>query len=156
MTPRPTHDGATGDTLSRSGNQQATMQSSDHDFDRAARRHYAAALAALPPRTRASLRTARQAAASTPVGHRLGWALAGSCAAVFALAIWVQLHRDSLGDAPPIQHATSAPAMDRGDALAVEGQEFESLVATLDENPDLYLWLAVNDDALPPPLERRR
>lgn len=155
MTTRPTHDGVTGDDLTRAGNQQATMQPSDHEFDRAARRHHAAALAALPPQTRARLRAARQTAASTaPVAHRLGWTLAGSCAAVFALAISVQLHRDPAG-APPIQSASSAPATDRGDALAVEREEFESLVATLDESPDLYLWLAVNDDALPPPLERR-
>jgi len=28
------------------------------------------------------------------------------------------------------------------------------VVDALDENPDLYLWLAYNDDALPNPSER--
>lgn len=123
----------------------------DRDFDRVARTHHAEALSTLSPQVRARLRGARHAAhANAPVRRGLGWVLAGGCAAVFAMAIALQLQREPPVTAAPVQTAAIAPATDRGDT---GNPEVDSMIAALEENPDLYLWLAANDDALPPPSE---
>lgn len=118
----------------------------DHDtcFDQAMRRVHAEALAHVSANTQARLRSARHAAAAqAPPRQGLRWAVAGGVAAVFALAVGLQWQAPSPQPAPPaataMAAATETPAHDYGGAVAV-----------LDENPDLYLWLASNDDALPP------
>lgn len=111
-----------------------------HDaFDRAMRDLHAQALTQVSPRTRDRLHAARAAARLHAPGHSLRWALATGLAAVFALAIGLQ-SRDPSSPAPERTAAIQAP--DYG------------AVATLDENPDLYLWLASNDDTLPATWER--
>ena len=130
--------------------------SSDHDFDQAARRHYAESVATLSPQTAARLRAARHTALTTaPMRRGLNWVLAGSCAAVFAIAIALQLQREPPAAALPVQTAAT-PVLDAVDAgrSNPDDAEIDSLLAALDESPDLYLWLAANDDALPPPSEQ--
>lgn len=117
-------------------------QHDDERFDQAMRGLHAQALSQVSSATRARLRVARHAAA-TPAGARaprrgFGWVLASGCAAVFALVIGLQLRPVPAPDAPPAAIATTASAYDADTAVAV-----------LDENPDLYLWLAYNDDAVP-------
>lgn len=116
-------------------------------FDLMARRHYQQSLQAIPPRTLARLRAARhEAATRTPPARGLGWMLAGGCATVFAMAIALQLQQSPTP--APEQTATTNAAIDAAD---LRSDEADSVIAALDENPDLYLWLASNDDALPPP-----
>ena len=114
----------------------------DHDsFDRAMRDLHAQALMQVSPRTRARLRTARATTIHGAPVRGFGWVVATAFAAMFALAIGLQWQGpDATTDAP-----TQTASRDAANYGAI---------ATLDENPDLYLWLASNDDTLPPALER--
>jgi hypothetical protein len=126
---------------------------SDDAFDRAMRQHHREALARVGPRMQARLRHAREVAArqtrATPARPRtgIGWGLAGATAAVFALAIGMQWFGPMSSDTvpPPDDTIVAADAMLASDV--------DDVLATLDENPDFYLWLAANDDALPPTME---
>jgi hypothetical protein len=117
----------------------------DGRFDQAMRELHAQAVAQVSSPTRARLRVARQAAARPAIQrepHRgLNWVLGSGLAAVFAVAIGLQLR--------PAQ--TPAPASPSALATTTNATAFDSdsAVAALDENPDLYLWLASNDDAVP-------
>ncbi|QDH70740.1 DUF3619 family protein [Marilutibacter alkalisoli] len=123
-------------------------------FDAAMRQLHRASLEQLPPATAARLRSARRDALASPrPRHGLGWSMASATAAVFALAIGVfWLRPDAPAPSPDV--AITAPGGDNAIADVLLAAEIEALVATYDEDPDLYLWLAVNDDALPPILER--
>jgi len=126
--------------------QNPVARSGDPAFDRVAQRHHAEALTAMSPRTLARLRATRHAATlGAPTRRGPGWLLAGGTAAVLALAIVVQLQRTPVESAAPLQ--TAATAADGSPAFADD--DYRSLVAGLDENPDLYLWLAANHEALP-------
>lgn len=134
------------------------MNGPDHDFDLDARRHYAGALGQLSPQVRVRLREARHAAAtSAPPGHRLSWLLAGGAvAATLALMLAAQLRPATPEPGPTPRVARAAPApgpAERASQRAEIDRELDDMLAALDENPDLYLWLAANDDALPPPSE---
>lgn len=112
----------------------------DHDtrFDDAMRGLHRQALGAVTPATRQRLRAGRTGTARRR--HGGAWALGASVAAVAALAIGLQLRSPqpyAPGAASTVAAATSAPAS----AGAVDA----TAVATLDENPDLYLWLASSD-----------
>lgn len=123
-------------------------------FDRAMQRRHAQALTALSPPTLSRLRASRHAAASPARNrHGLGWILAGASAAVLALAIAVQLQRAPVDGAAPPQIAAIAAGSELEATIATD-DDYQSLVAGLDENPDLYLWLAANHETLPLPLER--
>jgi len=113
----------------------------DQEFDNAMRRLHADALAQVSAPTRARLRDAR-ASASTAGGSRrgFGWALASGFAAIFALAIGWQLQ------SPP---AATTDTVTVDDAIDAAMYDTDTAVAALDENPDFYLWLASNDDAMP-------
>ncbi len=116
----------------------------DHDdaFDRAMRKLHAQALMQVSPRTRARLRAARTAAATRGAPTRgLRWAVATGFVVVFALAIGLQWRGPS---SIPTQTA----------AIGAANGGTDNAVGTLDENPDLYLWLASNDDTLPDTWER--
>lgn len=129
------------------------MNPHDHDFDLEARQLHAQALRHLSPQVRRRLRDARRASAtSAPPQHRLGWLLAGGAvAAVLVLAL--QLRPTAPKPAPaPVLAAAPDPA-ERASQRAELDRELDDMLAALDENPDLYLWLAANDDALPPPSE---
>jgi len=119
-------------------------EQNDHDFDQAMRRLHAQAVDQVSPATRARLRVARQTATTPATARepRRGWVLATSFAAVSALAIGMLL-RPSL-QAPAV--TSPAPTVAAASTAAYDA---DTALATLDENPDLYLWLASNDDAMP-------
>lgn len=125
------------------GNDPMNHDSNDTRFDQAMRALHAQALDQVSPATRARLRVARHAAAR-PSGQRetrrgFGWVLASGTAAVFALAIGLQLRP---------QQAPVAPAAPVASVVAPAALDVDTAIATLDENPDLYLWLASNGDAV--------
>ena len=102
-----------------------------HD-DAALRQLHVQAVDHLSPQTLARLRSARQAAAA-PVRRRAhGWWMATACSAVAALALGY-----SFTAAPPEMPAPSVAAIGLEDSSDV-----------LDENPDLYVWLAGTDLAM--------
>ena len=126
----------------------AVARPGDLAFDRLAQRRHADALAAMSPLTLARLRATRHAATSTaPTQRGRGWLLASGSAAVLALAIAVQLQREPAESTAPLQAAATAADGELDPALA--NDDYRSLVAGLEENPDLFLWLAANDQALP-------
>jgi hypothetical protein len=107
--------------------------SSDEAFDRAMRARHHEAVASLSPRVQAQLQQ-RLRALRTPMAHTRwrgpAWGLALACSVV--LVFTVGIHRHASNDVP-------APVATTGSNDAGE------LVATLDEAPDLYLWLASDD-----------
>lgn len=140
------------------------MNHPDTRFDRDARDRHTQALDHVSPQVRARLREARRAAlASTPARHhRFGWLVAGgSVAAALALVLVAQLQPMTPDAAPTprmvsVDDAAVAPSPDpleRASQRAEIDSEIDGMLAALDENPDLYLWLAANDDTLPPPSE---
>lgn len=110
-------------------------------FDQAMRALHAQALERTSPATRLRLRSARAASTDTQRTHRgLRWTSA-AVATVFALAIGFNLD-PSTRQPTPITPPPSAIA-----TASDDGSHYESAVTALDENPDLYVWLASNDDA---------
>ncbi|WP_057918936.1 hypothetical protein [Lysobacter antibioticus] len=130
----------------------------DQRFDQAMRALHARAVDQVTPQTRARLRTIRNEAAAAPVRRSgvLGWALASGGVAAFALALGLQFVGGN-GGAPAVPE--SAPAVASAAAAVASAAAVDAVydpdtaVAALDENPDLYLWLASNGDALPNPSE---
>ena len=102
-------------------------------FDRAVRRLHDDALEQLSPRTLARLRP-RDATPLTPAwpGRRPTWALATACAVVFAAVLGMQFLPEA--EAPPAA-VVAAPQ-----ALPVP--QVNDPLATLEEDPDMFLWLA--------------
>lgn len=121
------------------------IEPKDESFDNAMRELHAQALMHVSPMTRARLRVGRTAAQRAPI-RGFGWVLASGFAAVFAIAIGLQLQKP-----PAATVSTQTAASTNPESNADDGT---GLVATLDENPDFYLWLASNDDAQPVALER--
>lgn len=114
-------------------------QGDDARFDQAMRELHAQAVTNVSSATRARLRAARRDLPTARDSRRgYGWIVASGCAAVFALAIALQLQ-------PRPASQPAGPAV----AQTPVAYDAETAVAALDENPDLYLWLASNDDALP-------
>lgn len=125
-------------------------------FDDAMRRLHAQALDRTSARTQAQLHQRRLVAlASGPSHrtHRFAWPLlAAGAAAVMALAIGVQWRSDVTAEAP--KPAIADFGDNEGiDALATtaDNEDIDALAMlddpVLDENPDLYLWLASDDAA---------
>ncbi|KAF1708797.1 hypothetical protein CSC70_11845 [Pseudoxanthomonas kalamensis DSM 18571] len=96
-------------------------------FDGRIRQLHADALANLSPQTLARLRTARQQA-GVPTRRRHGWRW-------FAAAAFPALLAVAIG----VQFLPSAPTPQTGTTVATETDGY---TGPLDENPDLYLWLA--------------
>ncbi|RYZ73949.1 MAG: hypothetical protein EOP91_03820 [Lysobacteraceae bacterium] len=108
-------------------------------FDRHLHELHAAALDQVSPATLARLRAARHGLEQSPKrGHGWRWAAATAFSAVLAVAIGV---RFLPGTAPTAM--TPAP-LAAGAGAGAEGEYPDSL-STLDENPDLYLWLASSE-----------
>lgn len=128
----------------------------DARFDAALRDLHAQALERVGPQVRQRLRTIRSEAAAQPQrgrGGLLGWALASSGVAAVALAVGLQVIGGGMllpGAAPAPVEVAAAPVRAMAAPATVEtSYDPDTAVATLDENPDLYLWLASNSDALP-------
>ena len=107
----------------------------DHDMQQL----HAAAVSHLSPQTLARLRAARHGLAeSAPQrGHSWRWITASAFSAVLAVAIGVQFLPQS--QTPPSVQPVATTTYDS----AYTG----STTTALDENPDLYLWLASQDAA---------
>lgn len=103
-------------------------------FDRDMRQLHATAVTHISPQTLARLRAARHGAQVAPQrGHAWRWISASAFSAVLAVAIGVQFLPRSVP--VPITETT----------LAATGNDYSDNVAVLDENPDLYLWLASSE-----------
>ncbi|MDN5782539.1 MAG: hypothetical protein L0H23_11070 [Luteimonas sp.] len=104
----------------------------DARFDAAMRQLHDTAVDRISGRTRLQLQQRAHAAPpARPAPSRFGWPLAASFAAVLALMVGLQLRHDPA----PLPAAPTNAVADSGDDIDI----------VLDENPDLYLWLASND-----------
>ena len=130
-----------------------TNHSPDDAFDRAMRAQYASSVDHVSPPVRRRLREARLAAsAARAPGPRAGWLLGGGMvtAAVAAIAVAIALQ-----SSPPAQAPAAADPLERATRRVQVDSEVDEMLAALEEDPGLYLWLAANDDTLPPPAEFR-
>ena len=110
-------------------------------FERALRARYAEATTNLSARTQAQLHNRLQAAVaedSRARSRRPIWLLA--TAAAFSLALIAAFGLQWRPGAESMPSTTPTPAL-VANGTSDEGE----LVATLDETPDLYLWLASDD-----------
>lgn len=117
-------------------------------FDRQARQWHAASLRELSPQTLMRLRAARHAAqAETQPAlgrHAYGrWLAATAFTAVLAVGIGVRLL--PWGESASTSEVPAIPFADSGNAGSNEGAASYSTANVLDEDPDLYLWLASAD-----------
>lgn len=138
------------------GDPSSSRQHDDPEqrFDAAMRAMYAQAVEQVSPDTRMRLRTIRND--SSARAHRrggvFGWALASGGVAAFALALGLQFVGSS-GNPGATPGVTAVPALAGTANLAHPvvdvSYDPDTAVAALDENPDLYLWLASNTDVLP-------
>ena len=119
------------------------MNANEHDdFDRRMRALHARAVDQVPPRTlyELSVRRANAAKAPQPAPRRAGWWLAGAAAAaVFALAIGLR----QPGPGPSVDGEALPPLATVVEAAGTA--DFEDGLASLEEDPDLYLWLDAQD-----------
>lgn len=105
-------------------------------FDRDMRKLHGAAVNHISPQTLARLRAARHGIqTASQRGRAWRWMTASAFSAVLAVAIGVQYLPRSV----PV--STTQPAV----AAAGTGDDYSDSVATLEENPDLYLWLASSE-----------
>lgn len=105
-------------------------------FDHAARGLHDDALRHLTPRTLARLRPRSAAPAALAPSRRPVFALAGACVLALAALVGMQLLPDTGAPAPggttlAARQAPAPLALPAGDVLA-----------TLEEDPDMFLWLA--------------
>jgi hypothetical protein len=110
----------------------------DGRFDALAREVHARSLDALSPRTRTQLQLRRRTSLQpvpAPRMRNLAWPIAAACA-IAALAIGWQLRG-------PGSMPTEAPAS----TPMVAATDDDSATLVLDENPELYEWLASSDAA---------
>ena len=115
------------------------------DFDRDMRALHARAVEQVPPRTLYALRVRRENGTQAPARpvRATGWWLAAACGAVFALAIG--LRQPGLEPAPA--PGASMPAL-AAVAEAAEAASYDEGFVALEEDPDLYLWLAAQDSQI--------
>ena len=118
----------------------------DHGFDQEARRLHRTALAQVSPQTLMQLRSARHEsrrnapASGSPRTWR--WLTATAFSAVLAVGLGLQwLPRTPDASAPTAATTISAVAQTENDATADD----LGVPSALDEDPDLYLWLASAD-----------
>ena len=107
------------------------------DFGRALRTRHRDALDSLSPRVQAQLQQRLRALRSPAAGLRRrnpAWGIAAACSLALVLAFGV--HRRIVDGNSPA--SASNPA-------ATGNNDSGELVATLDEAPDLYVWLASDD-----------
>lgn len=107
----------------------------ESDFDLRARQAHAAALERISPQTLTRLRAARR---QSPAPPRRAWPWLAATAFSGMLAVMVGLQWLPSDPAPAPQADDPAFAAGAADAALPAN-------ALLDENPDLYLWLASSD-----------
>ena len=106
-------------------------------FDRDMQQLHATAVDNISPQTLARLRAARHGLANETApqrGHAWRWVAASTFSAVLAVAIGVQF----LPTPQPVAPASPPVA-------TVVADEYTTGVTALDENPDLYVWLASSE-----------
>lgn len=110
----------------------------DDEFDHRARQLHAAALTSLSPRTLATLRAAHQATVrrsrSLPAWR---WVAATAFSTVIAVAIGIQILPRSSTPSASLQ-----PGLTVADDVEDATDDYSD---SLDENPDLFVWLASAD-----------
>jgi anti-sigma-K factor RskA len=124
------------------------VDDSQDRFDQQAKQWHAASLRELSPQTLMRLRAARHAAQAEtqPVrGHHAygRWLAATAFTAVLAVGIGVRLL--PLGESASTNEVPAVLVTDSGDAGVNESAASYSTANVLDEDPDLYLWLASAD-----------
>lgn len=113
----------------------AGIEEKNQAFDHDMRRLHAEAVSNISPSTLARLRAARHGAQSTPrQGHAWRWVAATAFSAVLAVVLGMQLLPGPVH--PPVARPVVVDGASAGDADAL---------ATLDESPDLYMWLASSE-----------
>lgn len=117
----------------------------EFEFDRAARALHAQAVDHVPLRTLQQLRARRGIATRAPARapRALGWAIATACVAVLAVAIGLRFDRDVTSTPADMQVTTTADPF-ATDTASVDGG-YDDALASYDEDPGLYLWLASSD-----------
>jgi hypothetical protein len=110
------------------------------DFDARLRRLHARAVERVSPRTLVQLRAQRTSSPLPSARHLHAWPLATTCAIALVAGGLLLRHPGSTrpDEAVPVRAAPAAAASDN---------ESGDVYATLDESPELYLWLASNDTA---------
>lgn len=115
----------------------------EFEFDRAARALHAQAIDHVSQRTLQQLRARRGIATRAPARapRALGWAIATACAAVLAVAIGLRFDHDGAPMPADMQVTTAA------DPFAADTADggYDDALASYDEDPGLYLWLASSD-----------
>lgn len=119
-----------------------------HDFDAAMRARYAQATMQLSPRTRIQLHNRLRASLAGNVhvkhGQRPAWLLATACS--LALVFGFGMNWRASNEKPPTTAQPVTLVAAQGTVVAAQSKgDSGELVATLDESPDLYLWLASDD-----------
>ncbi len=117
-----------------------TTDSDAHAFDAQARQLHRASLEQLSPRTLARLRAARAQARAPRPRRAWPWLAATACSGVLAAVIGLQWSGAGDTGSPPAMVASQS---------AQAGVTERGAADLLDENPELYLWLA---SAEAPPL----
>ncbi|HST45845.1 MAG TPA: hypothetical protein VLK29_11550 [Luteimonas sp.] len=113
----------------------------EHDVDARARALHGRAVHQVPVRTLRALRARRNAmapAAWSP--SRLAWPMAGAFAALAAVAVVLLQAGGSVPAPAGVAHRVAMVA-----APVPDGDADGDAYAALDEDPDLYLWLASQD-----------
>lgn len=111
----------------------------DSKFDNALRQRHAEAIVHLSARTQAQLRNRLMVAVEPrPPVRRVAWSAATVAAALFALAIGLQLRPHPT---PTSSQSVAVATATTNDPSAYGNTPYDAL----DENPDLYLWLASNE-----------
>lgn len=107
-----------------------------HEFDSIARGLHDEAVAQLPWRVREQLRRARLQPQLTSRAYRPvpGWMLATACAAVLAVTVGIAI--------APRAPAPASETPLAGKSTNNNDSPYGDALATLDEDPDFYLWLA--------------
>ncbi len=118
------------------------------DFDSAMRSCYMQSTMHLSQRTRTQLQNRLRATLAGKGrerhAHRPAWLLATACSLALVFGFGMQWHtgnQNPTATAPPVTQITAQETASAGQGMADNGE----LVATLDESPDLYLWLASDD-----------
>ena len=119
-----------------------------HDSDTVMRTRYAQATMQLSAPTRIQLHNRLRATLAGNVhekhGHRPAWLLATACSLALVFGFGVQWRASNEKPLAFVQPVTLVDAQGTVGA-AQRKADSGGLVATLDESPDLYLWLASDD-----------
>ena len=123
--------------IDRTGIDNEKPIDANESFDHRMRQLHATAVTQLSPQTLARLRSARQQAQTSAPrrGHAWRWVTATAFSAVLAVTIGLQL-LPKPGSTP-----TAQPVV----ATVGSGDAYADSVTALDENPDLYVWLASSE-----------